>query len=325
MGKKHRYKISENYDLEQAVLNMNWKSVLIHGEMTRYEVSDCGLVKSLKHNIILAPGMDTYGYPQVGIYLNDVRFNRKVHRLVAEAFIPNPENKPEINHKDGNKINNDVKNLEWSTTKENIDHAIRTGLRKHIDALSGAYHKYEIDIIHEICKLLEEGKLQQKEIAEILNVPKGIISEIKCKRIWLSVSCQYNIDLPNTRGETHHNAIYTEDQICKVCQMLQDRKYSYKEIMKITGVSKSLIANIKNKHSWKCISDLYDIPPSNYIGENHYKSKYMEDQIHYVCKLLEEGKYTHSKISEITGVSKKVISNIKYKHSWTHISKLYNI
>lgn len=56
--------------------------------------------------------------------------NYRTHRILALAFIPNPHNKPQINHKDGNKLNNRISNLEWATAKENVAHALRTGLAK---------------------------------------------------------------------------------------------------------------------------------------------------------------------------------------------------
>lgn len=65
------------------------------------------------------------GYKHVFLGYGDCS---KVHRLVAEAFIPNPDNKPEVNHIDGNKLNNSVENLEWCTRLENMQHAVRTGL-----------------------------------------------------------------------------------------------------------------------------------------------------------------------------------------------------
>lgn len=70
------------------------------------------------------------GYVYVCLFKNNRQKTFRVNRLVALMFIPNPENKPEVNHKDGNKLNNCVSNLEWNTTKENIEHAYRTGLNK---------------------------------------------------------------------------------------------------------------------------------------------------------------------------------------------------
>lgn len=66
----------------------------------------------------------------VWLYKSGKRNFCQVHRLVAEAFIPNPENKPEINHKHGNKTDNRVSELEWNTTSENLQHAYNTGLKK---------------------------------------------------------------------------------------------------------------------------------------------------------------------------------------------------
>lgn len=67
-------------------------------------------------------------YYTVSLHKNGKTKRRRVHRLVAQTYIPNPKNKPEINHIDGNKFNNNVYNLEWNTRLENIEHAIRTGL-----------------------------------------------------------------------------------------------------------------------------------------------------------------------------------------------------
>lgn len=70
------------------------------------------------------------GYLRVGLHKNNRQFRKNVHRLVAEVFIPNPENKPFINHKNGIKDDNQVANLEWCTQAENIQHAWQTGLAK---------------------------------------------------------------------------------------------------------------------------------------------------------------------------------------------------
>lgn len=88
-----------------------------------------GRVKSLRKNIILKSEICvTYSY--VCLCVNNKRKSKRVHRLVAEAFIPNPENKSEVNHIDGNKQNNRVDNLEWVTGSENIQHGYRMNLCK---------------------------------------------------------------------------------------------------------------------------------------------------------------------------------------------------
>ena len=99
-----------------------------------YQVSNLGKIKNLKRKeVLLKPYISKQGY--LNVKLIDPYFkkgnNYLVHRLVAEAFIPNPENKPQVNHKDGNKLNNSVDNLEWVTSSENNQHAYNTGLNKY--------------------------------------------------------------------------------------------------------------------------------------------------------------------------------------------------
>lgn len=105
-----------------------WKKIIVNGNPTIYSVSDSGEVRNDERNTLLKQGSE-YEYKVVGISLGHGKSKRcRVHRLVAEAFIPNPENKPYVNHKDGNRANNTIDNLEWVTASENAIHARQTGL-----------------------------------------------------------------------------------------------------------------------------------------------------------------------------------------------------
>ena len=112
----------------------------IEGLEGLYQVSNMGTVKSLdkmvwnghsyffKEGITMKPRKDKDGYLNVGLYKNGKAFMRKVHRLVAQAFISNPSNLPEVNHKKGNKKDNRYFMLEWCDRKYNANHALKTGL-----------------------------------------------------------------------------------------------------------------------------------------------------------------------------------------------------
>ena len=103
-----------------------WKKVRGYS----YDISNLGRVRSHYKNKIMILKSDRYGYPKVDLFKHGKRKTVNVHRLVGKAFIPNPNHKPQINHKSGNKFDNAVSNLEWVTAKENVRHSIITGLRK---------------------------------------------------------------------------------------------------------------------------------------------------------------------------------------------------
>ena len=92
----------------------------------KYKVNESGDILGASGKI-LKGFIHPKGYKHVFLGNGDCS---KVHRLVAQAFIPNPENKPEVNHKDGNKLNNHVSNLEWATHSENMRHAVNNSLHK---------------------------------------------------------------------------------------------------------------------------------------------------------------------------------------------------
>lgn len=107
-----------------------WKPIIIDGITTYYSVSNTGKIKNNNTNKLLSLKKDTHGYLRTTIYVNKKQKNRFVHRLVAFAFVdnPNPKDFNIVNHLDGNKQNNYAENLEWTTSAGNSQHAWATGL-----------------------------------------------------------------------------------------------------------------------------------------------------------------------------------------------------
>lgn len=93
-----------------------------------YKISNKGNCFNMKKQRVKTFSKNAKGYHATTLYDNSGQYNRLAHRLVAESFIPNPENKPQVNHIDGDVDNNHVDNLEWVTNQENMDHANEMGL-----------------------------------------------------------------------------------------------------------------------------------------------------------------------------------------------------
>lgn len=141
-----------------------------------YQVSNLGNVKSLPRRgtystpHILAVTKDQKGYLMVGLSKNSKLTTRRVHRLVAEAFIPNLDNLPEVNHLDENKNNNTVSNLEWCTRKYNVNYGTRTDkTQKPVIQISKSG---EIIAIYESLTSIKEI-LKVNNISNISEVCKG--------------------------------------------------------------------------------------------------------------------------------------------------------
>lgn len=149
-----------------------------------YQISNFGRIKSFKNDkfIYLKPRIVTDNYLAVRLYKNLKGINFKIHRLVAEVFIPKLEDKNQINHKDGDKSNNHVDNLERVTSSENIQHAYNTGLMD-VKGSKNPFSKLTEKDLPIIRELITQGR-SLSSIGKLYNVSRFTIHDIKSGRTW---------------------------------------------------------------------------------------------------------------------------------------------
>lgn len=176
---------------------IGYKRVYLKNEPTKYLVSRHGSVYSEITNKRLVPIADKDGYLRVHIYHNGKMKTKRINRLVAKAFIPNPNELPVVDHIDGNIINDYYKNLEWVTNKENTQRAFKMGLiptqKGRQSKLKGINHpncSISEDVVVNICKELSKGT-RVTPLSKKLNIDRGIIYDIYHKRSWTYISNNY--------------------------------------------------------------------------------------------------------------------------------------
>ena len=164
-----------------------WKDVAIDEYSSYYQVSNFGRIRSKLrmvrngsgeyelNGVILQPVADSKGYLRVSFCVNRLMKTFKVHRLVALTFIENPLNLPQVNHKDGNKQNNNVENLEWINNSDNQKHAYQKGLIKPKYLHNHHRSNFTENDIALIVKMYLDGDTF-RGIAKKLNKDKSVIS-----------------------------------------------------------------------------------------------------------------------------------------------------
>ena len=179
--------------LENIDPDEEFGEVYINGEKTNFYVGINGTVFNAKTKHVLKQrcNKNTDHYCEVCMHHNGKDYYKRVHRLVATAFIPNPKNKPQVNHMDCIKTNNEMINLEWCTAYENIQHAKKHGLMPVGERMGT--NKYSNDQINDVCKLLESNKYTLQEISEKTNVYIDTVRDIKNHKSWIHISKLYNI------------------------------------------------------------------------------------------------------------------------------------
>lgn len=191
-----------------------WETIYINGEPTEYIINRLGEVVNTDTDHYMAQNKNEFGYLRTKIRFNGKSYDFKVHRLVAETFIQNPDNKPEVNHIDADKTHNWYKNLEWVTSKENKQHAIKHGLYDnasfHTRGTERSTATHTEEQAHTVCKLASQGKTP-KEITKLANVEITFVNSILYSGRWPHIYSQY--DIPQSRKFKHNPLFEYKQQI----------------------------------------------------------------------------------------------------------------
>lgn len=237
-----------------------WKRVIEKGKDTNYEVSNMGRVRNRKTGHILVPVFDSNGYLQVKIHGK----SRTIHRLVMKAFCPTDYDQLEVNHEDGIKTNNVLSNLTWVYHKENMEHAVRTGLHK---ALKGEEHPMDIHSEEEIinaCEMLQSGEYSRKEVANITGISHGIIKAITRGVLWTHISANYDFsNIPNR----NHKYVDIYNSLDRAIISEKSENEILDVLMKKLGLSRNLAKRLYKRRRKKVINGESLVQNTVYIDE----------------------------------------------------------
>lgn len=207
-----------------------WKPIKEYQGM--YEVSNKGRIKSTHHFVhtILELQLSSWEYHIISLAKNKTKKTFIVHRLVAEAFISNPDNNPQINHINGIKTDNYIENLEWCTGTENIQHAYRTGLnipmKGEDSAVATLTNEQALSIFNDIDNQIAIGKKY--------SISRNMVNAIKTGRAWSSVTGK-KYEFAENKKLTVEQAILIKNSNKKTIDLARE-----------FGVCRQTVCHIKN-------------------------------------------------------------------------------
>lgn len=155
----------------------------IPGYELRYAATENGFIWSHLSRKFLAQSISKHGYKKCGLYKDGKYKSFSVHRLIACTFIENPLGKPQVNHIDGVKTNNHMKNLEWVTDEENHAHAVKTGLMNTPRGMSIGISKLIDEDIRDI-RMFANGGIRHAHIARMYRISQTTVWQIANRLTW---------------------------------------------------------------------------------------------------------------------------------------------
>lgn len=200
-----------------------WLPITVDNVKPYYFISNYGRVFSIYSNSFITPQPNENGYLQVGLMTDNGRIHRKVHRLVMLTFCWIPDNEfMQVNHKDCNKLHNWLWNLEWSTPKENIEHAIQHNLRTSVGE-NNVCAKLTENKVKQIYDLMVNG-YSDDEISSIVGCEKQLIPNIGNGRTWSYLFTQEQLE---NMKRTRIGSFISEEQKHLICLFYENNIEKY--------------------------------------------------------------------------------------------------
>lgn len=206
-----------------------------------------GRIINLRTNREIKQMVGQTGYMHVSLSQDGVKKRFAVHRLVMIAFEGFNKLNPIVNHRDGDKTNNNYSNLEWCTYSHNALHAVRTGLKSKF---KNEYRQYDDSVIHSVCKMIVENN-RTCDIRDILGVPSHLVCNVRKGFQYKDISSLYDFSkiLPVQKRIGYN-------KIKRVCELLE-LGYRGSMVTKETGVSAPTVSRIKNRLDYTDVSVNY--------------------------------------------------------------------
>lgn len=235
-----------------------WKQIVIDNVEYDYEISNKGRVRNMSSGLILKQDKRPNGYKSVRLHGKLM----SVHRLIAINFIKVPKKYTKkgytykdlvVNHIDHYKWHNIIYNLEWMTAKENTHDAIKYHLMDCNYGENSHFSKMSNETAHKCCKMLDKG-YSSDYISKKLGISKKSVIHIKAGECWKNISKNYKFNI-----DTKHKPFkVSDDDVHKICKLLETRKYSDYEIAnKVKVVDRRYVNRIRNRQTRKYICSMY--------------------------------------------------------------------
>ncbi len=228
-----------------------------------YWVTCDGRVVLIRRGVFAGQSLNRKGYLKVNIFNKETGLKQSitVHRLVAEGFVPNPLFKPQVNHKDGIKINNDYTNLEWVTNQENQDHAWKTGLNVVTYDENASAAKLTNAEVREIRLLFLNKEKTPKQLSELYGVSTTAIFYIVMYKSYPNATDPNEIPpyvpIPKSemKGEKSINAVFSDSEVREMRKLYKEGKCTVNELARKHNVHRKTIYSMLIGKTYRNVTD----------------------------------------------------------------------